>query len=80
MSRCPDALACDHAPTAPADGYLSTRVDVEHAATRRSFPGWPSWHLAAILRARLEYPGRAREARRLEAVQAGMRRADRWQR
>ena len=77
MSRCPDAITCQHRPAVPTLDYLDAKDDADALTLHRQFPRWPSWHLAAIVRARREHPGRWREARRLEAVQTAMRRADR---
>jgi hypothetical protein len=77
MSACSDALTCRHAAVEPPAEYVAARTDTDATVALQAFRGWPLTHLAAIVRARREHPGRWCEARRLEAVQTAMRRVDR---
>jgi len=60
-TTCADALSCRHTPCDPTPQYLAERQRVESGKTLIDVTNFSVRQAKAIVKARTEYPGRARE-------------------
>lgn len=54
MTRCDNAIRCPHVGAPPAEHYLHVRERIRWDSLLDAFRGWPTYHVAAIARARRE--------------------------